>query len=99
LIDKGLLYDTSILDVERVNNSDSNNALETGDGNSINERLIIPDEDTLSQMVTARLDLPISKNIMNHNFKQSIVKKCWEDQLRFKGIMQVAIVFRIRKII
>jgi hypothetical protein len=47
-------------------------------------RLLIPDESTLSRLVAARLDLPISQNLLNQNFKLSIIKRCWEDQLRLK---------------
>jgi hypothetical protein len=96
LTDKDRLCDAFILHLERVNTHDSNNALETGDGNSIGERLSTPDEDTLSRMVVARLDLPISISMISRNFKQAIIKKCWEEQLRFKGIMQVILIFRIK---
>jgi hypothetical protein len=47
-------------------------------------RLLIPDESTLSRLVAARLDLPISQSLLNQNFKLSIIKRCWEDQLRLK---------------
>ncbi len=50
-----------------------------------NSRLIlIPDESTLSRLVAARLDLPISQRLLDQNFKLSIIKRCWEDQLRLK---------------
>ncbi|CAF1342013.1 unnamed protein product [Adineta steineri] len=42
------------------------------------------DENLLSRLVTARLDLPISQQLLNQNFKLSIIKRCWEDQLRLK---------------
>ncbi len=47
-------------------------------------QLLIPDESTLSRLVAARLDLPISQSLLNQNFKLSIIKRCWEDQLRLK---------------
>jgi hypothetical protein len=55
---------------------------------AMNSRLlIIRDESTLSRLVAARLDLPISQRLLNQNFKLSIVKRCWEDQLRLKRKM------------
>ncbi|CAF3339453.1 unnamed protein product [Rotaria sp. Silwood2] len=45
---------------------------------------MISDENTLSRFVAARLDLPISQSLLNRNFKLSIIKRCWEDQLRLK---------------
>lgn len=51
---------------------------------SSNQKLIIPDESTLSRLVAARLDLPISQRLLSLNFKLSIIKRCWEDQLRLK---------------
>jgi hypothetical protein len=47
-------------------------------------QLLIPDESTLSRLVAARLDLPISQRLLDQNFKLSIIKRCWEDQLRLK---------------
>lgn len=49
-----------------------------------NQKLLIPDESTLSRLVAARLDLPISQRLLSLNFKLSIIKRCWEDQLRLK---------------
>jgi hypothetical protein len=49
-----------------------------------NRQLLIPDESTLSRLVAARLDLPISQRLLDQNFKLSIIKRCWEDQLRLK---------------
>lgn len=51
---------------------------------STNQKLLIPDESTLSRLVAARLDLPISQRLLSLNFKLSIIKRCWEDQLRLK---------------
>ncbi|CAF3343521.1 unnamed protein product [Rotaria sp. Silwood2] len=47
-------------------------------------QLLIPDQSTLSRLVTARLDLSMSQRLLNQKFKLSIIKKCWEDQLRIK---------------
>jgi hypothetical protein len=94
--DRDKLCDAFIFDLEKVNTHHSNNTLETDHGSLIGERLSIPDEDTLSEMVVARLDLPISKCMINRKFKQSIIKKCWEDQFRLKGIMQVILIFLIK---
>ena len=49
-----------------------------------NAKLLIPDESTLSRLVAARLDLPISQSLLAKKFKLSIIKRCWEDQLRLK---------------
>ncbi|CAM4939505.1 unnamed protein product [Rotaria socialis] len=47
-------------------------------------QLTISDESTLSRLVAARLDLPISQYILKLKFKLSIIKRCWEDQLKLK---------------
>jgi hypothetical protein len=69
-----------------VNANDSSNSYETRKNSLIGERLIIPGEDTLSQLVTARLDLPISRSLLDRGFKLSIIRRCWEDQLQLKRI-------------
>jgi hypothetical protein len=38
----------------------------------------------LSRLVAARLDLPISQRLLDQNFKLSVIKRCWEDQLQLK---------------
>ncbi|CAF0798928.1 unnamed protein product, partial [Didymodactylos carnosus] len=43
--------------------------------------LSIPDESMLSRFVAARLDLPVSQRLL-HKFRLSIIKRCYEDQLR-----------------
>ncbi|CAF0849178.1 unnamed protein product [Rotaria sp. Silwood1] len=43
------------------------------------------DDRTLSRLVADRLDLTISKRLLNQNFKLSIIKRCWENQLKIKG--------------
>ncbi|UJR30930.1 hypothetical protein I4U23_018442 [Adineta vaga] len=56
----------------------------TSSNSASNSRLLlIPDESTLSRLVAARLDLPISQTLLGE-FKLSIIKRCWEDQLRLK---------------
>ena len=47
-------------------------------------QLLIPNKKTLSKLVAARLDLPISQRLLNQNFKLSVIKRCWKDQLRLK---------------
>ena len=64
---------------ERTVSNDAINRFGTSDG-----QLVIPDESTLSRFVAARLDLPISQSLLDRNFKLSIIKRCWEDQIRLK---------------
>ncbi|CAM4873836.1 unnamed protein product [Rotaria socialis] len=47
-------------------------------------QLLIPDESTLSKLVADRVDLPISRRLIDQNFKLSIIRQCWTDQLRIK---------------
>lgn len=42
------------------------------------------DETLLNRMVAARLDLPVSQDLLNKNFRLSIIRRVWEDQLRIK---------------
>ena len=56
----------------------------TDASNLLREQLEIPDENTLSRFVAARLDLPISQRLLDQKFKLSTIKRCWEDQLRLK---------------
>ncbi|CAF0905286.1 unnamed protein product [Adineta ricciae] len=44
-------------------------------------QLIIPDEITLSQLVAARLDLPVSRRLLSQNFKVILLKRVWKDHL------------------
>lgn len=62
----------------------ANGANSSVSGSSSSMKLQIPDESTLSRLVAARLDLPISQTLLNGGFKLSIIKRCWEDQLRLK---------------
>ena len=66
-------------------NEDANSGITVNISTTTNSRqLLIPDESTLSRLVAARLDLPISQRLLDQNFKLSIIKRCWEDQLRLK---------------
>ncbi|CAF0849103.1 unnamed protein product [Rotaria sp. Silwood1] len=63
----------------------------TGSGDMLNTNLTannrllsIPDKHTLLRLVAARLDLPISQRLLDQNFRLSVIKRCWEDQLRLK---------------
>jgi hypothetical protein len=61
--------------------------------------LIIPDEKTLSYLVAARLDLPISQRLLeSKQFEYSTIKQCWENQLRFKRIKNDHHLFFLRYI-
>jgi len=64
--------------------NDSSNRFGTNTSSFSHGQLVIPDESTLSRLVAARLDLPISQSLLDRNFKLSIIKRCWEDQLRLK---------------
>ncbi|CAF2402152.1 unnamed protein product [Rotaria sp. Silwood2] len=48
------------------------------------EELLIPDDRTLSRLVSARLDLEMSRRLLDQNFKKSIIQQCWERQLLIK---------------
>lgn len=65
------------------------NQSEINTGNLSSTGLNIPNESTLSRLVAARLDLPNSQRMLDLNFKLSIVKRCWEDQLRIKRKYQI----------
>jgi hypothetical protein len=58
------------------------------------QQLVIPDETILSRLVAARLDLPVSQSLL-HEFKLSIIKRCWEDQLRLKRKQQTNVIHLI----
>jgi hypothetical protein len=63
----------------------ANAGMATNNNSTTNIRqLWIPDENTLSRLVAARLDRPISQRLLDQNFKLSVIKRCWEDQLRLK---------------
>jgi hypothetical protein len=68
----------------------------SNDNLSANSRqLLIPDESTLSRLVAARLDLPISQRLLDQNFKLSIIQRCWEDQLRLKSRLKNKTTFNL----
>jgi hypothetical protein len=48
------------------------------------QQLDIGDPKLFKEHVDARLDLPIVKSLLKRNYKLSIIKRCWEDQLRLK---------------
>ena len=85
---------------------DRGTSIQTASSNSTtnSQQLQIPDESTLSRLVAARLDLPVSQGLMDRKFKLSIIKRCWEDQLRLKRketelfyVMNMIDVFLIRR--
>ncbi|CAF3892703.1 unnamed protein product [Rotaria sordida] len=69
---------------EREEKNTLSNRCETSMSNSSSESLSKQNENILSRLVAARLDLPISQRLLAQNFKLSIIKRCWEDQLRIK---------------
>ncbi len=85
---KIISYSFSFLECARANEAKekATAGIVTNTNPTTNSRqLLIPDESTLSRLVAARLDLPISKRLLDHNFELSIIKQCWEDQLRLKS--------------
>jgi hypothetical protein len=84
-----------LLYLERARLADSTRQSGSGIGESSLGRgqLNIPDESTLSRFVAARLDLPISQHMLDRNFKLSIIKRCWEDQLRLKRKTKSSLLF------
>ena len=71
--------------LERAKANDCSRQYGAGDTITGRGQLNIPDESTLSRLVAARLDLPISQRMLDKNFKLSVIKRCWEDQLRLKS--------------
>lgn len=68
----------------RANEARSGTGTTNNNTTTNGRQLLIPDESTLSRLVAARLDLPISQRLLDKYFKLSIIKRCWEDQLRLK---------------
>ncbi|CAF2535827.1 unnamed protein product [Rotaria sp. Silwood2] len=66
----------------------ANRPNETGEnGNSLVSnhcQLQINDANILSRLVAARLDLSSSQRLLDRNYKLSVIKRCWEDQLQLK---------------
>ncbi|CAF1324363.1 unnamed protein product [Adineta steineri] len=56
----------------------------SNNGSGNRGQLNVSDESTLSRFVAARLDLPISQSLLSRNYKLSVIKRCYEDQLRIK---------------
>ncbi|CAF0905269.1 unnamed protein product [Adineta ricciae] len=55
------------------------------DGQQVGRGLLnVTDESLLSRLVAARLDLTVSQRLLDENYRISIIKRCWEDQLRLK---------------
>jgi len=78
------MIDRVFLSLERSGLNVSGQQAEKSNGSMGRGQLNIPDESTLSRFVAARLDLIISQTLLDQNFKLSIIKRCYEDQLRLK---------------
>jgi hypothetical protein len=91
----------ALLYLERARLTESNRQNGSGGGGDTSlsrGQLSIPDESTLSRFVAARLDLPISQNMLDRNYKLSIIKRCWEDQLRLKRKIEFSFLFLKKRI-
>ena len=77
------IHDKSFFRLERARTNERRNQANR-ELTMNNRQLLIPDESTLSRFVAARLDLPVSQRLLDQNFKLSVIKRCWEDQLRLK---------------
>ena len=56
------------------------------DGQQVGRGLLnVTDESLLSRLVAARLDLIVSERLLDESYRVSIIKRCWEDQLRLKS--------------
>jgi hypothetical protein len=73
-----------LVDLEGAGANEPNKPFETSEVNVGRGQLQILDEDFLLQLVTERLDLPISQSLLSRNFDLSIIKRCYEDQLRLQ---------------
>jgi hypothetical protein len=78
------MIDCMVLSLERSRSNELNKQSETGNGSVSRGQLLLPNESTLSRFVAARLDLSISQSLLDRNYKLSVIKRCWEDQLRLK---------------
>ncbi|CAF4131340.1 unnamed protein product, partial [Adineta steineri] len=71
------------LERNRVVQSSGTN--QTSNSCTSNQYLVsINDPNVLSRYVAARLDLTISQSVLDENFILSVIKRCWEDQLKLK---------------
>ncbi|CAF0762638.1 unnamed protein product [Adineta steineri] len=62
-----------------------NETNQTSNSCTSNQHLVsINDPNVLSRYVAARLDLTISQSVLDENFILSVIKRCWEDQLKLK---------------
>ena len=79
-----IVNENSFLERARPNES-RNGSTSVNHNTTTNGRpSLVLDESTLSRLVAARLDLLISQRLLKENVSPSIIKKCWEDQLRLK---------------
>ncbi|CAF2836913.1 unnamed protein product [Rotaria sp. Silwood2] len=69
---------------ERNRTNRPNETRENGNLLVLNQ-LQVNDSNILSRFVAARLDLSSSQNLLDQNFKLSVIKRCWEDQLQLKS--------------
>jgi hypothetical protein len=81
---KWLLSSLFFLERDRANNQSNVTSQNSNTSTSNHQQLQINDATTLSRFVAARLDLSISQNLLNQNYKLSVIKRCWEDQLKLK---------------
>lgn len=57
---------------------------QTNDANVNSESVQPSINNNLSPSVAARLDLPISRSLLDRNYQPSVIRRCWEDQLLLK---------------
>lgn len=69
------------LERNRTNETNENSNLFVSNG----RQLQINDPNMLSRLVAARLDLSNSQSLLDQQFKLSVIKRCWEDQLQLKS--------------
>jgi hypothetical protein len=62
-----------------------NTRLEASDINSNGDSVQPSVKSELSPLVEARLDLPISRSMLDQNIKSPIIRRCWEDQFLHKS--------------
>ena len=82
---------SSILDyanaTETRGKSDSTDLL-SGNVSATSQRLLVPDNDAVSGLVTGRLDSPRYRRLLLENFALDTIKDCLENQLRLKRRIQ-----------
>ncbi|CAF1212185.1 unnamed protein product [Rotaria sordida] len=72
----------STRDAQRLTRTNNPTKSNTVDG----QKLYIFDEEKLSHLVAARLKLPMSQKWLAQHFQLSIIKLCWENQLRLNHV-------------